>query len=198
MQAEIKTENGKILARPFKCDPWMRLPTKIRVSEGVPIRIAQWINPIEMSVWWVLDRLVMQMLNSEDCNGANEFSYAEDQEHESSWVRWDSPVLLHCPDIRHDPDGIYLLNGHGEALSGSNIHGSRKLCLGDQFNPLTTHPVELLITNEANDDLNWRGEPLIGKWESNYFQIETWPPIQQTEHQVPAPVAENFSAWSQP
>jgi hypothetical protein len=197
MQAEIKTENGVMMARPVKCDPWMRLPTKIRIAESIPIRIAQWINPEQMSAWWVLDRLVMSMLYT-DTSTEGEFRSLEDGDSEPVWVRWDHPVLLHCPNIKHSPDIIYLLNEHGEVLSGSNIHGSRNLCLGEYFNYLSTHPVELLISNEANNDLNWRGRALLGEWHSTHFQIETWPPIQSSEHQVPPPVAENFSAWSRP
>jgi hypothetical protein len=197
MQAEIKTENGVMMARPVKCDPWMRLPTKIRIAEGIPIRIAQWINPEQMSAWWVLDRLVMSMLYSDD-SPEGEFSSLGDDGSESRWVRWDHPVLLYCPDIKHSPDSIYLLNENGEALSGSNIYASRRLCLGEYFNHLSTHPVELLISNEANDDLGWQGEALLGEWHSTHFQIETWPRIQSREYQVPPPVAENFSAWSRP
>lgn len=197
MQAEIKTENGIIMARPVECEPWMRLPTKIRISQGVPIRIAQWINPKEMSVWWVLDRLVMSMLYSGESE-CGEFVSDEDSESEPALVRWDHPALLHCPDIKNRPDTIYLLNEKGEALSGSNIFPGGNLCLGEYFNPLSTHPVELLINNEANDDLNWRGQALLGDWQPTHFQIETWPPILSSERYPPPPsVAENFSAWSQ-
>ena len=209
MQAKLKREHGRILARKISSDPWIRLPTKLRASGDVNIQIAQWINPETCAVWWVLDRIRTSMLCSNYLVESQRFwhDHGNDvhgyrHEYAPRWMTYNHPVLLHAPDFRTRPNMIALLSTQGAGLSGSNIYNAAfredgGLCLGDAFDPLTVHPVELIISNLANNDLIWQGNAIEGDWSNPEEFIATSWPTTSIQFNPPPQISVDLDAWLQ-
>ncbi len=149
-------------------------------------------------VCFALNRIRMSMLNSfnQETN-----TFGSDGSGSSKPVQYDRPVFIHVPEYRK-PEGIFLCDRDGRVYGGSNTYPSghsetkcSALCLGNSFNPLTLEPVELLLFNNANRDLSWKGDWLTGKWvkepgiTNKVFHIETWP-TWTTKFPIPIEVVE--------
>lgn len=200
MQAEIKIENGNVLARRAGSEPWIRSPDKIRTAHGKPIKIAHWINPHSMETAWVLDSLRMEMLYSRDnCNEHNFFGNKYGY-YTSAIVSYDRCVLVTC-NLCNISEIRLLSADTGLLLAGSNIFSSSysypwALCLGSNYDPTSLSPIEALIHNQANSDLEWIGDSLKGEWKDGIFHVTTWPENDKYEWIIPCQIRENIDAWS--
>jgi hypothetical protein len=199
MQAEIKIENDAVLARRVACDPWIRSPDRVRAAHGKRIKIAHWINPVLGQSAWVLDSIRMSLLYSTN-SGNGQFIGDRNYSTESRIVNYDRCVIVHGSLSRISE--IRLLSAEtGRLLSGSNIYSGAysypySLCLGTGFDPTNLSPIEALLHNEANRDLNWMGGALTGEWQDGIFNISTWPDSPEIEWTIPSQIAENINAWS--
>jgi hypothetical protein len=211
MQAELKVVNGEIFGRPVENDGMMRLPTKIRSDfAGNPVSIAQWIDMKGMCSWIVLNRIATSMMISdymvEDRSSEVFWDNEEDDEGnfpEASpiWVVYEKPVILHIPSLTNSY--VRMINREGWVLAGTNIYDDGfthpwAICIGDTFDPIGPNVVELLLSNQANKDLYWRGEALCGSFQDDLtFLIKTWPTTAYHQTTPPQQVLEDFDAWSQ-
>ena len=165
-----------------------------RMVNGMRLDILHWLDMEALDAWWAIRNPVLQMtMNNEDAYSfgfqhRNQWDegHEEDEDYDepaSCFVRYEGIVLMRARDIQyHTSPPAYLLDLEGYVLAGSNVYNDGKLCLGDSVNALSVQPVEALIHNEANTDLYWHGDYLIGEWASgegdeqeSYFNIETWP-----------------------
>jgi hypothetical protein len=199
MQAEIKIKNGNVMARGIQTDLWIRSPDRIRAAHGKVMKIAHWINPEDMLSVYVMDSIRMHMLYNEDDCDENEFYGCKNSDSESRIVSYDQCVVLMCSlsNILR----ISLLGDTGSLLSGSNIFGISysnpfHLCMGTNYDPTNLSPVETLIHNRANRDLEWIGEKLEGQWIDEVFHIKTWPTTSDIQWTLPPQIKENIDAWS--
>lgn len=209
MQAELKVIDGEIFGRPIDGDGMMRLPNKVRSDyAGNPVRIAQWIDLILMQSWIVLDRIATSMMisdymvHNEDTNAFWDHEEDDDgnfPEASPIWVVYEHPVILHIPSLINPC--VKMINRDGWVLAGTNIYDESftnpwHICIGDTFDPLSPNVVEMLLANEANKDLYWRGDPLHGSFKNDStFIITTWPSLQYGKSQPPQRVLEDFDAW---
>jgi hypothetical protein len=212
MQAELKLVEGELMAQLIRGgEEWIRLPEKFRVVEGHKIRIRQWINPKNMEAFWVLNQLVMSMMCNDCLVGEGEFkeSTEDDEDKEGDMpssspymVYYDRPVLMHAPNLASQSSFVMLLSSGGYVLAGSNIYGSGwdskefGLCLGDEYDPWTSQPAELLLTNKANSDLDWKGGALEGEWKDSTFNVEIWPTLS-IRFPLPPQIIADLDALSQ-
>ncbi len=147
---------------------------------------------------FALNRLRMSMLNS--FNQADGI-FGTSTGGSSTPVQFDGPVFVFIPDFTK-PDRVFLCDALGRVYAGSNTYPTSysdikcsALCLGDTFNPLTLEPIDLLLFNNANRDLAWKGDWLTGTWvkepgvSAKIFNITTWP-TWTTKYPVPPEVVE--------
>jgi len=201
MQAELKMENSKVMARHTGGDPWIRSPDKIRVAHGKTIKIAHWINPSTMEAAWVLDSIRMPMLYSPRICSDREFATDRGGDAKSKIVNYDRCVLVQ--GSLGSINDIHLVSAEtGELLAGSNVFSDSytyryALCLGTGFDPTNLSPIEALLHNQANRDLEWIGHPLEGEWDDqSIFHVTTWPESDAYVWTIPSQIKENIDAWS--
>jgi hypothetical protein len=169
------------------------------------VQIVRWIDPDTTSVWMVLNSIRTSMMCSSLCDYDRFIALRDDDR--PCLAHYDWPVLMYCSSIAYNGQSWHLLNMDGAMLAGSNIYDQSfsrpwALCLGGTVNPITLHPVELMLANGANSDLCWLGGELEGEWIEDQnqaiFKIDSWPSCPEMfQVPVPAAVAANCSAWSQ-
>lgn len=152
-----------------------------RVVEGFRVDIAQFILP-NFSVAFVIDNLVTSIWGYSPHDRI--LGPHSDDDSAPELVRYPGRVILLITNIQNDIK-VWLLDVNGYVLAGSNVFPLGNYCLGEQCNPYSMNPVEMLLEYEANDDLVWRGHSLEGAWINDspphprHFQITTWPTITQ-------------------
>lgn len=159
-----------------------------RFNEGKMMHIHQLYDPIMKQMIWMLDGIRINLLTSIDDD--NQISYVPEERRERDTrnilCEYSKPVLL----IINAIDAIaFLTDIKGNPLSGSNIYETGNLCLGQVFNPYIAEPLDLMLYNHPNNDLNWYGEPIreIEKeankeGETPITTIKTWP--AKSEQQI--------------
>lgn len=164
-----------------------------RMVDGFRVDIAHWIDPANMLCWFALRNPCIPMLDNSEDEEFFGYNSDSDNDRESKLVRYEGVILMLVSDLRDD-QRPYLLDLKGRILAGSNVYGSGHYCLGDAFNPLSLQPVEMLLHNEANDDLGWRGHYLSGTWLENHFLCTEWPTLNH--HQSPpAAILADIARW---
>lgn len=180
---------GEIVASKTEGSNWLMLNNRMVVTGIKQIRVIQFMNPQSMQMFWALDSLRMSMM-AEDHGGFIGRSQEGDHEGEEVHiVEYNQPCFLYMRNLT-DTGYIRLLNESGRVMAGSNTFDTGNLCLGGDYNPFNLEPVELLILNEANDDLTWQGEDIeIGNiyadGEHSIHTATSWPQLHYDPVVIP-------------
>lgn len=170
------------------------LARSFRMVKEHRVDLALWLDATSCASYIALHNPCIQMLDN--VGGGNDFGMDGDNDAESQYMRYNGVVLLCIPELNYSTEpNAYLIDLHGRALAGSNVYGGGNLCLGDTFNPFTLQAAELLLHNEANDDLGWRGGLLEGRWHDYIFHATTWPTLSHIKIPPDAILADIRRWW---
>lgn len=180
-----------------------------RIIGDFPIEILHFFNPDRGWAVWALNRIRTSMLTDQG-EGGRSFYCASKSNGTPKPVQYLKPVYMYAHRAM-TCEGVMLCDRSGNVLAGSNIYdpgfGDAKahtLCLGSHWQGMTLEPVDLMLYNNANRDLSWRGDELMGKWiqaENNgskikVFEIDTWPHFHK-RYDIPAEVLATVdSLWT--
>lgn len=203
MRCEIKKEKKDILVRPILGMNYLRMPETKIDGHGELVKCIQWINFETAQSWWAVNRIRTQMLGVDDGylnKESSEFQIGSHENWKSRLVEYNKPSFFYCSSCNSTSPYIYLVDEEGKVLSGSNVFSGGNLCLGVDSNPITDDPIRVFMSNMANKDLDWVGEPFKGEWnEENElkFVIQSWKSTTIHIERVPQFVLCATNAWSQ-
>lgn len=187
-----KTPKGEIEVSSIADGAPILISRSFRIVEGFRVDIAHWLDPNAMRCWFALRNPCIPMLDNREDDEV--FGHHSDDGYgDSRLVRYEGVVLMLVNSLQSDPFA-YLLDTRGNVLAGGNIYPEGNYCLGDSFNPLSLQPVEMLLHNEANDDLVWKGDWLQGSWQDNHFLCTTWPTYKHCQT-PPDAILEDIARW---
>jgi len=201
-----RNEKGQILAKIGQGPSTVLVSKRFRMQGERRVDVIQFLNMDEGWARFAIRNLSMPMLYHTSAEDGHFQSYGRTGE--SRMTQYDGIVYLTIPDIKNT-EAIHLTDAEGGVLAGSNLYGSswvtspkfKGVCLGATFNPLSLEPVDLLLFNRANRDLDWQGEPLHGAWISTnalprpIFNITQWP-TWNTTTPIPQEVLDATELWS--
>ena len=197
-----RTAEGKLLAAEVDGPNTLLVQQTFRMVSDRRIDVRWFINPTTREVVYALRNPRLHMLGNKATGNT---TFPAGGTLRSHPVQYTGVVFLRIPDFRIT-NTAWLTNAQGDVLSGSNIYGSSwrdktwGLCLGDGVHPLSLQPVDLLLFNKANADLQWVGPPLLGSWitpervagqvHGKVFEITTWPVSGVSINPVPSEIVD--------
>jgi hypothetical protein len=188
-----KTPQGILEARIESTTSFVLMDRSIRVVNGFEIRMIKYLHHYDpnrhsdVEIVYALSCVSMKMLTATRNCPQGMFG-TDGRRGTSKPVYYPHLSFLTLRSLDTSPSAV-LHDGKGNIYSGSNIYSDRgnqagSLCLGERLDPAEWGPVDLLLYNEANRDLPWRGSILPGEWITHkteegklrVFHIHQWHP----------------------
>lgn len=178
-----KGEKGEILVAPPRDGDFTIIDKGFRTSGNMRIDIIHALDSRNgIQSYLLMNGLRTNLMYDGD---SEESTFCGRERNETAWVQYYKPCIMFRPRI--DKSYYYLINQDGGLMAGSNIYSAGfdhpgALCLGDSPVPFNFSPVESLLINAANADLEWRGQPLVGGWEDGEFIVDEWPTFEGSSY----------------
>lgn len=205
-----KDESGNILVKQSGDPDIMFIKKAAKIVDDYRIEVYHFMNVFKKSCYWVMDRIQINLLS--DSSSVKDGIVCRYGGGRGSQVkcRYDQPVILAIHNWEVQGTAPQLLDADLGHLSGSNIYGTSSnhqanynLCLGVTPDIMSVDMVDSLLFGKANNDLNWRGNPVTGvsAWAKDssgkrikIFNVEKWPQIEKCRTQIPREIQDCANA----